>query len=198
MSTVEMKELKAQTRELQAQAVEVAEQVAGKVAEARQSATQLLRKVILTGVGSAALAVDEAESFVRRSMSRGEVAERDGRRLIKEIRETGARRTASAEETVATNVDWVFRRLNVPTRQDVHQLNSKINRLIEKVNTLIREENNDQDDIEALSEKIDSLTRRVEQLKAKTNVVPATINHNDHKEAKKAVELKVANKEHNN
>jgi polyhydroxyalkanoate synthesis regulator phasin len=45
------------------------------------------RRVLLAGIGAAMLAQEEVESFVNRLIDRGEMAEEDARRLVREVRE---------------------------------------------------------------------------------------------------------------
>ncbi|MCC6188241.1 MAG: hypothetical protein IT318_04375, partial [Anaerolineales bacterium] len=44
---------------------------------------EMARKVVLAAVGAAALAQDEAVDFVNRLVERGEIAEKDARKLIR-------------------------------------------------------------------------------------------------------------------
>src|SRR5690606_30102634 len=56
------------------------------------------RKVLLAGVGVVALAQEEAESFVNKLVERGELAEKDGRQLIKDILEKRKKAVEQVEE----------------------------------------------------------------------------------------------------
>ena len=51
----------------------------------RNQMIEMARKVLLASVGAVALAQDEVEAFVNRLIERGEIAEKDGRKLINEI-----------------------------------------------------------------------------------------------------------------
>ncbi|MEW6504421.1 MAG: phasin family protein, partial [Chloroflexota bacterium] len=44
--------------------------------------TELSRKILLAGIGAAALAQEEIERFVNRLVEKGELAEKDARRMI--------------------------------------------------------------------------------------------------------------------
>jgi polyhydroxyalkanoate synthesis regulator phasin len=46
---------------------------------------EISRKVLLASVGAAAIAQDEVEKFVEKLADRGEIAEKDARRLVKEV-----------------------------------------------------------------------------------------------------------------
>ena len=51
----------------------------------RSSLLEMSRKVLLAGVGAVALAQDEIEEFVNKLVERGEIAEKDGRKLIRDL-----------------------------------------------------------------------------------------------------------------
>jgi polyhydroxyalkanoate synthesis regulator phasin len=46
---------------------------------------EITRKILLAGVGAAAIAQEEVDSFVGHLAKRGEIAEKDARRLVKEV-----------------------------------------------------------------------------------------------------------------
>lgn len=48
---------------------------------------ELSRKILLAGIGAAALAQEEIERFVNRLVEKGELAEKDARKMIQEIME---------------------------------------------------------------------------------------------------------------
>jgi polyhydroxyalkanoate synthesis regulator phasin len=117
------------------ESAETAEQVHE---EAKGRPTPLLdiaRKVLLAGVGAAALAGDEIEDFVNRLVERGEIAERDGRKLVKDVLERRKEGTRF-EERIDRQIEHFVSRLNVPTKADVDALSSRIAELSKKIDTL--------------------------------------------------------------
>ncbi|HSH01676.1 MAG TPA: phasin family protein [Anaerolineae bacterium] len=98
------------------------------------------RNVLLAGIGAAALAQEEVEEFVNKLISRGEIAEQDGRRLINEVTEkrTSRARDAAkkAEDSVEKRVEDLLARMNIPTKKDVESLNRKLNTLNRKIDEL--------------------------------------------------------------
>lgn len=98
------------------------------------------RKVLLAGVGAMALAQDEAEQFVNRLVERGEIAEKDGRKLVKEMierrREKRSKVREDVEEKLDRRIEEVLHRMNVPTRSDIDALSRKITNLTKKVDAL--------------------------------------------------------------
>jgi len=105
----------------------------------RKPMFNLARKVLLASVGAMALAQDEIEEFVDKLTERGEIAEMDGRKLVREIMDKRKKRVEKVEDEIGKRVEEVLAHLNVPTKAD----------------------------IEALSEKIGSLAKMIEELKKK-------------------------------
>jgi len=121
--------------ETKAETTETAEQTAE---EGKGRPTPLLdmaRKVLLAGVGAAALAADEIEDFVNRLVERGEIAERDGRKLVKDVLERRKQATG-VEERIDRQIEQFVAKLNVPTKADVDALSSRIADLSKKIDAL--------------------------------------------------------------
>jgi poly(hydroxyalkanoate) granule-associated protein len=100
----------------------------------------MARKVLLAGIGAVALAQEEVEEFVGKLIDRGEIAEKDGRKLINDIiekRKKKVEETAdSAEEQLDKRIESLLDRMNVPTKTDIEALSSKIVALTKKVDEL--------------------------------------------------------------
>ncbi len=112
----------------------VAEATNGK--EESRPLFDLARKVLLASIGAMALAQDEVEDFVNRLVERGEIAEKDGRKLVKEVMDRRKKETRKAEDEVGKRVQEALDRLNVPTKADIEALGDKIAALTKKVEDL--------------------------------------------------------------
>jgi len=99
---------------------------------------ETVRKVLLASVGAIALAQDEIVDFVNRLVERGEIAERDGKRLIRELIDQRRQQSSKAEVEIRKRVEAMLERLNVPTRADIEALNERIAELNHKVDQLKR------------------------------------------------------------
>lgn len=95
-----------------------------------------VRKVLLASIGAVALAQDEMEEFVNKLVERGQIAEQDARKLLKDVTERRTRTTAKAEETLDRRVEELLSRMNVPTKSDLDMLSAKITALTRKVDEL--------------------------------------------------------------
>lgn len=101
--------------------------------EERSRFFEASRKVLLAGIGAVALAQDEIEDFVNRLVERGEIAERDARKLLREVTD---KRRKSAEREMDKRLEEMLDQLNVPSKADIDALGHKITSLTHKVEEL--------------------------------------------------------------
>lgn len=104
--------------------------------EERNRLFQASRKVLLASVGAVGLAQDEIEDFVNRLVKRGEIAEKDARKLIREVTDKRAKHAGKGAEK---QLEKLLDRMNVPTKADIEALGVKINHLSAKVDELKKE-----------------------------------------------------------
>lgn len=110
------------------------------VKEGSNTLLETVRRVLMAGVGAVVLAQEEIEEFVNKLIERGEIAEKDGRKLINEIvdkrKKKAQESTQSAQEEVDKRLDGLLDRLNIPTKGDIDALNAKVTELTNKVEDL--------------------------------------------------------------
>ena len=106
------------------------------VVEAGNSLLAGVRRVLMAGVGAVVLAQEEVEEFVKKLVDRGEIAEKDGRKLVDDILEKRKGRAQKAEDALETRVEGLLDRMNVPTKSDIDELSKKITLLAQKVDEL--------------------------------------------------------------
>lgn len=94
------------------------------------------RKVLMAGIGAFALAQDEAEDFINRLIERGEIAEKDGRKLMREMVDKRKKSTEKAEDEITKRVESVMSRMSMPSKADIDALGEKIALLAKKVDDL--------------------------------------------------------------
>lgn len=100
----------------------------------RSSLYETTRLILLAGVGAISLAQDEVNNFVDRLVERGEMAETDARKLVREVMERREklekeRRQHAAEAKQAG-------RPAPATRADIEALNARIAELTRQVEEL--------------------------------------------------------------
>lgn len=96
---------------------------------------ELSRKILLASIGAAALAKDEIVQFVNRLVEKGEIVERDARRLIQEVLEERERlereRKAKQAETGVAGP---------ATKADIEALSAKIAELQKRIEELRKQQ----------------------------------------------------------
>lgn len=101
---------------------------------------EMARKVLLAGIGAMALTQEEIEKFVNKLIERGEIAEKDGRKLITDVvekRKSRAKKVRSdTEEELDHRMEDILTRMNIPSKTDIAELNKKLTALTKKVDEL--------------------------------------------------------------
>ena len=94
------------------------------------------RKVLLATIGAVALAQEEIEVIVNRLIDRGEIAEKDGKKLLHEVMDKRKKETEKAEDEMTRRVENVMSRMSVPSKADIDALSEKISALSKKIDEL--------------------------------------------------------------
>lgn len=102
----------------------------------RSPMLDIARKVLMAGIGAVALAQDEIENFVNKLVERGELAEQDGKKLVREVMEKRRTQAKKVEAEVDTRLEETLARMNVPSKADIDALSAKITALSKKVDEL--------------------------------------------------------------
>lgn len=107
---------------------EAANMVVEKTKDAGKSLGGLIRKVFLASLGAAVVAEEEVVNLINRFVEKGEIAEKDGKEMIKEILD---KREKEAKETIekirGTNT------VKVATKADIEALQEKLDILTAKL-----------------------------------------------------------------
>jgi poly(hydroxyalkanoate) granule-associated protein len=132
-------EVKETKKVIAAEGAETKEAMEAKQAEPNPL-VEAVRKVLLAGIGAVALGKDEIEDFVGKLVERGEIAEADGRKLVKDVieRRMGQAKDQAkkAGDVLDSRVEEVLSRMNIPTKDEIESLSAKITALAQKVDEL--------------------------------------------------------------
>ena len=94
-------------------------------------------KGIQAGLGVVALGAEEIEAIIKRLLEKGEVAEKDGRKMFDEWMSRGREPMNKYEEKVEGMLDHriesVLGAMNIPSKNDIADLTQKIATLSKKV-----------------------------------------------------------------
>ncbi len=112
-----------------------------------------MRNVLMAAIGTVTLGVEEVEAIVNHLIERGELAEKDGRAMIADLRERRHKEVEKEAEEVQEvveksgsrfdglvegRVEAILSRMNIPSRGDIEALTTKIGDLSEKVDELTK------------------------------------------------------------
>jgi poly(hydroxyalkanoate) granule-associated protein len=97
------------------------------------------RKMMLASMGMMALAQEEMEQFINKMVERGELAEKDGKKLVREVMDKRKKQTEKAESELEKRMEDLLARMNVPSKSDIDALSAKIAALTKKVDELKKE-----------------------------------------------------------
>ncbi len=110
------------------------------VTEASKDFLNGVRRVLMAGLGAVTLAQEEVEGFVSKLVDRGEIAEKDGRKLIDELLDKRKKRVEESSKRVEVEIeqrmDSLLSRMNVPSKKDIDSLSEKVTELTKKVEEL--------------------------------------------------------------
>jgi polyhydroxyalkanoate synthesis regulator phasin len=96
----------------------------------------IVRRMMLAGIGAVALTHDEIEEFIDKLVDRGEIARKDREELIKEMRERYKKYHKGEEHPAHKKVAELMERFSVPTKDDIAELNKKLSDLEKKIDKL--------------------------------------------------------------
>jgi poly(hydroxyalkanoate) granule-associated protein len=134
-----------------AQAADAVETVEIKVNEAVNGASTSsawlvdgFRRIVLASIGAIAMSVDEAEVLVGKLVERGELAQKDGQKLLKDMQSRITTRpqvqvpeqVERVGDRIEQGVEEVLSRLNIPSKRDIEDLSAKIAQLTVRVEEL--------------------------------------------------------------
>jgi len=111
---------------------------------------EAVHKVLLAGIGAAALAQEEIEDFINRLVERGEIAEADGKKMMKDVLEKRkqmvkmpampSHQPKKITSDIEKRIEEVMAKLNIPTKDEIDALSAKITALTKKVDELKKSE----------------------------------------------------------
>jgi poly(hydroxyalkanoate) granule-associated protein len=107
------------------------------------------RRIVLASIGAVAMSIDEAEVLVAKLVERGELAQKDGQKLLKDMQARVNNGRAQVQmpaqvervgervtDRIEQGVEEVLGRLNIPSKRDIEDLSAKIAQLTARVEEL--------------------------------------------------------------
>jgi poly(hydroxyalkanoate) granule-associated protein len=94
------------------------------------------RKILLAGIGAIAITHDEIEVFIIKLVERGEIAKKDGEKLIREVMDRRKKTIQGVEGDAYKRMNEILDHFNMPTKNDIDDLSEKIAVLAKKIDEL--------------------------------------------------------------
>lgn len=88
-----------------------------------------LKKALFAGIGMAVMTRDKVEEIAKKIAADSNITEQEGRKFVDEVVKKSEDAKASLEKLVHENVDKVFTKLDIPTREQVKKLEERIREL---------------------------------------------------------------------
>ena len=119
------------------------------------------RSLLLASIGALALTKEEVEALVDRLVEKGEITEKEGRKLVEEI-------TARTKETHKEVTQKVSQKVSEPISKKDEMMEKMEEAFTQRVQAILNSMNiPSKNDIEELTKKIDKLARKVSELDKK-------------------------------
>jgi poly(hydroxyalkanoate) granule-associated protein len=90
---------------------------------------EFIKKMMLFGVGLAAMTREKTEEFVKELVKKGEMSEKEGKQLVNDLMEKSKKMTRDLEAKTEEMVAATLKRLNIPTRKELDELRERIDKL---------------------------------------------------------------------
>jgi len=90
---------------------------------------EFIKKMMMFGVGLAAMTREKTEELVRELVKKGEMSEKEGKQLVNDLMEKSKKMTRELETKTEEMVTSTLKRLNIPTRKELDELRERVDRL---------------------------------------------------------------------
>ena len=93
----------------------------------------LIKKTILAGLGVLSLSHEKAEEIVKDLIKRGEVAETEEAKFVKDLTKQAEKNRVEIETKIKKMVEKTLTKLDIPTRKELNELKEKVNKLTKQL-----------------------------------------------------------------
>lgn len=95
-----------------------------------------LRKMVLASVGAVGVAQDEITHLIDRMVERGEITEKDARKLVSDAQKEFNRRRKSGRTKAEQELENLMEKMNIPSQADIQDLTNQVANLSKRVQEL--------------------------------------------------------------
>jgi poly(hydroxyalkanoate) granule-associated protein len=116
-------------KEMHEHAVETSKKEGGRIAGT-------FRKVVLASVGAVGVAQDELNALIKRMVERGEITEKDARKLANDVQKEVNKRRKGGQTKAEKEMEGMMEKLNVPSKADIEDLTAQVAALSQRIEEL--------------------------------------------------------------
>lgn len=95
-----------------------------------------LRKMVLASVGVVGVAQDEIAHLLERMVERGEITEKDARKLISDAQKEFNKRRKSGKTQAEKELEGLLEKMNIPSKADIEDLSKQVANLSKRIQDL--------------------------------------------------------------
>ncbi len=94
------------------------------------------RKIVLASVGAVGVAQDEVTHLIDRMVERGELTEKDARKLVNDVQKEVNKRRKGGQTKAEKEMEGMMEKLNVPSKADIEDLTKQVTELSKRIEEL--------------------------------------------------------------
>lgn len=95
-----------------------------------------VRKVVLASVGVMGVAQDELQALIDRMVERGELTEKDARKLVNDVQKEVNKRRKGGSTKAEREMESLLEKLNIPSKADIEDLTKQVELLSKRIEEL--------------------------------------------------------------
>ena len=93
---------------------------------------ELMRKILLAGVGLVALSTEKAHRIIEPLVKKGQLSKKEGKKFVNELVKKSGQARNSLEKMIDAIVTKTLSKMDIPTKQDYVKLSRRIEKLEKK------------------------------------------------------------------
>ena len=101
-------------------------------------ATEIFKRAAIMGIGIMSLTEEKLKELVKELETKGEVGEKEGKNLLKDLLTRTDKEKKVVEENIKKGIKDYLAKVNIASREDLIKLEKRVNGLEEKIKKLAK------------------------------------------------------------
>ena len=101
-------------------------------------ATDIFKRAAIMGIGIMSLTEEKLKELVKELETKGEVGEKEGKILLKDLLTRADKEKKAVEENIKKGIKDYLAKVNIASREDLIKLEKRVNGLEEKIKKLAK------------------------------------------------------------